>query len=466
MIDPCRWSSSLFPVLRLLSGPLLSALVAGTLSFYGHDSAVLITAGVVTWCAAWWVFEPVPIAVTAMIPLGVFPATGVLTSSQVAESVGNRLVLLFMGGLMLSMAMERSGAHRRLALAMVRWFGGRHGVANPKRVVFGFMAASAALSMWISNGATTLMMLPIALAVIEQTKSERLPVSLLLGIAFAASVGGTGTPIGTPPNLIFIDNYVLVGGEEPSFVRWATWTWPIIAVMLPIQALWLTRSLPRHERLELPEVGRWRVEEIRTLAVFFVTALLWVTRTGPFGGWSSWLGAPGASDATVAIAAVVAMHLIPNGKGETLLTWDDAVRIPWGILLLCAGGFAIADAFRETGISTMIGEQLGGLGDLHPLLIVAVVCFSVTFLTEVTSNTATANLLLPILALIPLADPKLVMIPATISASFAFMMPAATFPNAIIFAAGRVRVSDMVREGFFLNLVGVVVVTALCFLIL
>ncbi len=305
MIDPSRWWSPLFPVLRLLSGPLLSALVAAILSWYGHAFPVLVAAGVVMWCAAWWVLEPVPIAVTALIPLGVFPATGVLTSSQVAESVGHRLVLLFMGGLMLSMAMERSGAHRRIALAMVRWFGGRHGGANPKRVVFGFMAAAAALSMWISNGATTLMMLPIALAVVEHSRSERLPVSLLLGIAFAASVGGTGTPIGTPPNLIFIDNYVLVGGEEPSFVRWATWTWPIIAVMLPIQALWLTRSLPSRERLELPEVGRWRVEEIRTLVVFFVTALLWVTRTGPFGGWSSWLGAPGANDATVAIAAVI-----------------------------------------------------------------------------------------------------------------------------------------------------------------
>lgn len=457
----------MFRIVSLLSGPLLAAFVAAVLRFYGHDYSVMVAAGVVVWCAAWWVMEPIPIAVTALIPLGVFPATGVLSSTQIAESVGHKLVLLFMGGLMLSMAMERSGTHRRLALAMVRLFGGGGvGGANPRRVVFGFMVAAAALSMWISNGATTLMMLPIALAVVEHSKNPKLPVCLLLGIAFAASVGGIGTPIGTPPNLIFIENYRLIGGEEPSFVRWATWTWPIIAVMLPIQAFWLTRSLPAADRLELPQVGAWRPEEVRTLAVFAVTALLWVTRTAPFGGWSGWLQAPGASDATVAIAAVIAMHLIPNGKGETLLVWEDAVRIPWGILLLCAGGFAIADAFRETGISLMIGEQLGGLGDLQPIVIVAVVCFAVTFLTEVTSNTATANLLLPILALIPVSDPKLIMIPATISASFAFMMPAATFPNAIIFAAGRVRVSDMVREGIVLNLIGVVVVTTLCFLLL
>lgn len=457
----------MFRIFSLLSGPVLALVVGGLVAAAGQSLAVVVTSAVVTWCAAWWVLEPIPIAVTSLIPLGVFPATGVLSSTQIAESFGHKLVLLFMGGLMLSMAMERSGAHRRLALIMVRLFGGQHPEgANPRRIVFGFMAAAAVLSMWISNGATTLMMLPIALAVVQQSNSKTLPVCLLLGIAFAASVGGTGTPIGTPPNLIFIENYVLVGGEEPSFPRWALWTWPIILVMLPIQALWLTRSLPSSERLKLPEVGRWRAEEVRTLAVFAVTALLWVTRTSPLGGWSEWFGIPGANDASVAIAAVVAMHLIPNGKGETLLTWDDAVRIPWGILLLCAGGFAIADAFRESGISLMIGEKLAGLGDFSPLVIVGTVCLAVTFLTEVTSNTATANLLLPILAQIPVPDPKLVMIPATISASFAFMMPAATFPNAIIFASGRIRVSQMVREGIVLNLFGVIVVTALCFMML
>ncbi|OYP37993.1 sodium:dicarboxylate symporter [Rhodopirellula sp. MGV] len=454
-------------VIAAIAGPLGAAAVGAIVSSYGHDSAVAIAAAVVVWCAIWWITEPVPIAVTSLLPLAIFPASGVLTSAQIAGAVGHQLVLLFMGGLMLSMAMERSGAHRRLALVMVRTFGGRNADgANPRRVVFGFMAAAAILSMWISNGATALMMLPIALAVVERSNSTTLAPCLLMGIAFAASVGGTGTPIGTPPNLIFIDNYKKIGGAEPSFLQWAAWTWPIIALMLPIQAIWLTRRLSSKERLSMPSVGDWRPEERRTLIVFGITALLWVTRTAPFGGWSELVNLPHAHDSSVALFAVVAMHLIPNGKGETLLTWNDSVRIPWGILLLCAGGFAIAEAFRSTGISLMIGKQLSGLGDLHPFWIVGVVCLAVTFLTEVTSNTATANLLLPILALIPAEDPKLIMIPATISASFAFMMPAATFPNAIVFASGRIHVKEMVREGFVLNLIGVVIVTAICFLIL
>ncbi|MDM4018636.1 SLC13 family permease [Roseiconus lacunae] len=454
-------------VFAIVGGPLAAVVVGGALIAYGHQSPVAIAAAIVTWCAVWWITEPIPIAVTSLLPLAIFPATGVLSSSQIAGAFGHQLVLLFMGGLMLSMAMERSNAHRRLALIMVRLFGG-HGEsgADPRRVVFGFMAAAAVLSMWISNGATALMMLPIALAVVDRSSNTALAPCLLMGIAFAASVGGTGTPIGTPPNLIFIDNYKKIGGPEPSFLQWAAWTWPIIAIMLPIQALWLTRRLPSRERLTMPEVGAWRSEEKRTLAVFAITATLWVTRTAPFGGWSTWLHLPDAHDSSVALLAVVAMHLIPNGKGEMLLTWNDAVRIPWGILLLCAGGFAIAEAFRSTGISLMIGQRLSGLGDLHPFWIVAVICLAVTFLTEVTSNTATANLLLPILALIPADDPKLIMIPATISASFAFMMPAATFPNAIVFASGKIRVSEMVREGFALNLIGVIVVATVSYFLL
>lgn len=447
-------------------GPVLAAVVAALVAGSGHPSPIVITSAVVTWCAVWWILEPIPIAVTSLLPFAIFPSTGVLTSAQAAQAYGHKLVLLLMGGFMLSTAMERSGAHRRLALMMVRLFGGSGPAANPKRVVFGFMAASAFLSMWISNAATTLMMLPIALAVVERTESKRLPACLLLGIAFAASVGGTGTPIGTPPNLIFIDNYTKIGGTEPSFAQWMAWTWPIIAVMLPLQAIWLTRGLPKSDTLELPEVGDWRPEEKRTLCVFATTAILWVTRTGPWGGWSEWLNVPGANDAGVAFVAIIAMHLIPNGKGDALLNWEAASKIPWGILVLCAAGMAIAEAFRSTGISELVGQELAGLGGLAPFVLVAIICLSVTFLTEVTSNTATANLLLPILALIPIDDPKMVMIPATISASFAFMLPAATLPNAIVFASGKFKISEMAREGIVLNLIGVVVVTLVCFWIL
>jgi len=454
-------------IASLIAGPVIALAVAALVATAGNSQPVVMTSAVVALCAAWWVLEPIPISVTGLIPIAVFPICGVLTAEQVAGAYGNKLVLLLMGGFILSTAMERSGAHRRLALMMVRLFGGNDPAgARPRRVVFGFMAATAILSMWISNTATTLMMLPIALAVIEQSTCRRLPVCLLLGIAYSASVGGIGTPIGTPPNLVFFENYVKAGGEEPNFLRWIGWTWPIIAVMLPIQALWLTRGIAPRDTLQLPEVGRWRAEERRTLVVFLVTALLWVTRTAPFGGWSSWLSLPGANDASVALVAVIAMHLIPNGKGETLLTWERASRIPWGILILTAGGIAIAEAFRATGISEMVGRQLAGLGSLQPVWLVGVTCLAVTFLTEVTSNTATANLLLPILAVVPVDDPKVILIPATISASFAFMLPAATLPNAIIFGSERIKVRQMAAEGIVLNLVGVVIVTVGCALLL
>ncbi|KAA5541382.1 SLC13/DASS family transporter [Roseiconus nitratireducens] len=453
--------------LGLIAAPILTLAVVAAVLAGDHSTPVVITAGVVTWTAVWWILEPIPIAATSLIPLCVLPACGVLTSEQVAGAYGSKLVLLLMGGFMLSTAMERSGAHRRLALTMVRAFGGRdESGADARRVVFGFMAATALLSMWISNAATTLMMLPIAMAVVETSESRRLPVCLLLGIAFSASVGGIGTPIGTPPNLIFFENYVIAGGEEPTFARWILWTWPIIALMLPLQALWLTKNLSDVQKLKLPEVGEWRSEEVRTLAVFAVTALLWVTRASPGGGWSYWLGVPDIDDARVALLAVLAMHLIPNGKGEALLTWKQASKIPWGILILCAGGLAIAEAFRSAGISEIVARQLAGLGEMTPIWLVATICLTVTFLTEVTSNTATANLLLPILAVVPVDDPKIVMIPATISASFAFMLPAATLPNAIIFASGRITVRDMARAGLVLNLVGVVVVTVVCYLML
>ncbi len=215
----------------------------------------------------------------------------------------------------------------------------------------------------------------------------------------------------------------------------------------------------------MPEVGRWRYEEIATLAVFVVTAALWITRKEPYGGWSEWLGLEGAKDASVALLAVVVMHLLPNGKGERLLTWEAAVKIPWGVLILYGGGIAIAKAFTESGLSDAIGSSLAGLSNVPVLVMIGIVCLAVTFLTEVTSNTATANLILPILAATAVAamiDPRLIMVPATISASFAFMLPVATPPNAIVFGSEKLTIRQMAKEGFALNLIGAVVVTLVC----
>ena len=448
----------------ILVAGLLSAIGVGlAVLLLGHSGEIALTAAVVVLCAIWWVFEHIPIPATSLIPLAIFPLGGVLTPAQLGSCVGHHLVLLMMGGFMLSMAMEQSGTHRRLALNMVGFFGGG---ASSRRLVFGFMAASAFLSMWISNAATVLMLLPIVVAVVEKSTDRNLKVALLLGIAYAASVGGIVTPIGTPPNLVFMSVYSETFGEEPSFTEWMIWAAPIAAVMLPLIGMWLTRGLKSDASLEMPAVGKWRYEEQATLIVFAITALLWITRKEPYGGWGQWV--PGASDASVAMLAVVIMHVIPNGKGQTLLTWENAVKIPWGVLLLFAGGIAIAKACIESGLSQQLGEALSGISALPLILMIGVVCLAVTFLTEVTSNTATATLLLPILAataVVTAIDPRLIMIPATISASFAFMLPVATPPNAIVFGNGVLTVKDMMRQGIVLNIFGVFVVTLACWLV-
>lgn len=452
--------------IMLLAGPTLAAITGWGLHLFGHDAAIAWTAAVVVWSAIWWIFEPIPIPATSLLPIAIFPLVGVLDAKQVGAAYGDSLVLLMMGGFMLSMAMEKSGTHRRIAVIMVNRFGGQQG---GRRLVFGFMAASAFLSMWISNAATVLMLLPIVLAVTAQSSDAALKKCLLLAVAYAASVGGIGTPIGTPPNLVFMRQYAEVtGGVEISFLTWMTWALPVVVIMLPLIGFCLTRNLSLGEPLQLPKVGKWRFEEVATLLVFSITALLWVTRKGPGGGWMNAFHLPGASDASVALLAVVAMHFIPDRKGGTLLSWDDCKKIPWGVLILFGGGIAIARAFTASGLDQVIASSLTGLSSIPTLLMIAVVCFAVTFLTEVTSNTATANLILPILAATAVAasiDARLMMIPATLSASFAFMLPVATPPNAIVFGSEQLTIREMAREGFILNLLGAVVVTLVVWMI-
>lgn len=451
----------------LLLGPVAAIVLGGLLFANGFSSAVACTAGVTLLVASWWITEPIPIPATSLIPLAIFPLVGVLDASEVAQAYGNSLILLMLGGFMLSTAMERSGAHQRIALGMVNLVGGQ----SARRLVFGFMAASAFLSMWISNAATSLVLLPIAMAVVAQTKNPRFQISLLLGIAYACSVGGVATPIGTPPNLVFMGIYSEHFGIEVGFLDWMLWSLPIVLVMLPLVGIWLTRGLGGIATIELPKVGTWRPEERRVLIVFAVTAFFWVTRTQPLGGWTALathfnIPVEFANDSTVALVGALALFLIPNGRGEKLLDWQTAERIPWGVLLLFAGGLCMAAAFKSSGLSEILGAKLATLGQLPTLLLIASICLSVTFLTEVTSNTATTTLLLPILASAAVAagiEPRILMIPATISASFAFMLPVATPPNAIIFASGKFTVRDMAREGIVLNLLGVPVVTIVCY---
>ena len=453
--------------LHVLLGPAVALIALLALIYLGSGWAIGVTAAVTILVAWWWVTEPISIPATSLIPLALFPMLGVIDSGQTAQSLGSPLVQLMFGGFLLSAAMEKSGSHRRIALMMVNLFGGDSG----RRLVFGFMAAAALLSMWISNAATALMLLPIAMAVVQQSDDRRFQSALLIGIAYACSIGGIVTPIGTPPNLVFMEVYREKTGNEISFLAWMRIASPIALIMLPAAGFWLTRSLKESIEVKLPEVGKWRSEEIRSLTVFAVTALLWMTRTQPFGGGSHWAGLTEANDASVALLGALAMFLIPSGKEpvegrqQKLLDWETARSIPWGILILFAGGICIAKAFGESGLSELLGNSFAGLNAIPAFVVVLLICLSLTFLTELTSNTATTTLLMPILAAMAIAnevDPLVLMVPATLSASFAFMLPVATPPNAIMFGSQQLTVRQMAREGIVLNLVGVIVVTAIC----
>jgi sodium-dependent dicarboxylate transporter 2/3/5 len=326
--------------------------------------------------------------------------------------------------------------------------------------------------MWISNTATALIMLPAAIAVIDKKpEAKKFSIALLLGIAYGASIGGVTTLIGTPPNGIFASNYKTSVNVDVSFFDWFKVGIPVFVIMFTIAAFYLTRGIEPYGDFEMKDRNPWTPAQKRVLAVISLVALGWITRSAPFGGWESLYEAPKVQDATVALLGVVAMFLIPsgtrkdNGERERLLDWETAVDIPWGILILFGGGLAIAASFKETGLDQSIGTSLKAITDLPPILVVLILCLGVTFLTEVTSNTATASLLMPILAAMAIAaglDPATYMIPAALSCSFAFMLPVATPPNAIIFGSDRIRIKDMVRKGLWLNIIGAFVITGVC----
>lgn len=452
-------------LLFLILGLVLAAIVFMALGSIGWDTAACWTAAITVVCATWWIFEPIPIPATSLLPFALLPLLGILTPNEVGAAYGSPLVLLLLGGFILSTAMARSGAHLRVALYMVNLFGG----TSSRRLVFGFMAAAASLSMWISNTATTLMLLPVAMAVLEKTEDKNLAIPLLLGIAYAASIGGIGTPIGTPPNLVFREIYFENTGTEIGFLTWMTWGVPVVLLLVPIIGIWLTRKLYYQGKFEMPKVGSWQTDEKRVFIIFSLTALAWITRGQPFGGWRHWLDLPTANDASVALISVVIMFLVPNGKGDRLLDWESAAQIPWGVLILFGGGIALAKAFVATGLSAALGDLLSGIAGWPIVLVIAIICLTITFLTEMTSNTATTALMMPILAAAALAagiKPELLMVPAAMSASCAFMLPVATAPNTIMFSTGRFPIKVMAREGLALNFFGVIVITAVCAILL
>ena len=461
---------------------------------------------VVALMAIWWVGEGTSLAVTALLPLVLFPLLGIMPSKQVATNYANHLIFLFLGGFMIALAMEKWNFHKRLALWIISVMG-----TEPKRIVLGFMMATAFLSMWISNTASTMMMLPVAMAVVRQIaldaslNGERnfdsqkqiengLGLVLMLGLAYSASIGGVGTPIGTPPNIVFAGFYKNLFPDNPevSFFQWMILALPIVLVFIPITWVYLCRFvLPfpinhieggksRVIQNELYDLGSMNRGEKIVATIFCFTAMLWIFRRpiaiGEFilPGWSNLFENPKfLHDSTIAMTMGLLLLVIPvngtkglilNGKTEWFaLDWKTVQsKTPWGILILFGGGFALASGFGVSGLDKWIGSKLTGVSDWPLWVTVLTICLAVTFLTELTSNTATTTMILPILGMAAIAaavDPLYFMVPATLAASFAFMLPVATPPNAIVFGSGWVSIPKMSKAGLILNLIGAGIIT-------
>jgi sodium-dependent dicarboxylate transporter 2/3/5 len=435
--------------------------------------------------AVWWITEAVPLAITSLLPVALFPLFGVLDNKTVSSAYFNDVIFLFLGGFLVALAMEKWNLHRRIALKILSMTG-----VKPASILAGFMVASFFLSMWISNTATTMMMLPIAMSIITQLdeimnhgKASRFSVGLLLGIAYSASAGGMATLVGTPPNLSFVRIYEIYFPDAGSipFSQWLIFALPvslIISIFIwavlyysyrPVGSEWV--QVPKNIFAnQLRSIGSISYEEKWVSVVFASLALLWIFRVDlVFGhltipGWSRVF--PESSyinDGTIAILLAIILFIIPakRPRKEKLIDWHTASKLPWQILLLFGGGFALATGLKESGLSLWFGERLSGVASLHPMLVILTISLVITFLTELTSNTATTEMILPILAGLSITSgihPLMLMIPATLSASMAFMLPVATPPNAIIFGSGRITIGQMARTGLLINLVGAVII--------
>jgi sodium-dependent dicarboxylate transporter 2/3/5 len=485
---------SLKQIIGLITGAVLALvlLLFGDLQ-PGHPE-VTRCAAVALLMAVWWITEAIPLPATAMLPVALFPLLGVMPGKATAGIYFNHVIFLFIGGFIIALAMEKWNLHRRIALRIILLIG-----AGRSRIMLGFMVATFFLSMWISNTATTMMMVPMAMAIIVKMKESfgaekmgRFAVGLLIAIAYSASIGGTATLIGTPPNLTFSRMLTIAFPNAPdiSFTEWMMFATPFAVVFLLIAWMILSRIfVPRGRKLitdmsmfqeDKQRLGPMKYEEKVILVLFSLVAFLWLFRKsidlGSFTipGWSSLFPVPGfIDDGTIAIAVALLLFIIPSKsrpgrRRARLMDWETAARLRWGIVILFGGGFALAAGFVESGLAAYLGNQMTGLSRLSPVIIVLAVCTLLTFLTEMTSNTATTEIFLPILAALAVAinvNPLLIMIPATLSASCAFMLPVATPPNAIVFGSGEVRIADMMRTGIYLNLIGIVLITATMYLL-
>jgi len=422
------------------------------------------------WIGTWWVTEAIPIPITALLPIIIFPLSGGLDIKATTVAFGNPLIFLFVGGFILAAGIRRWNLHQRIATNIIYWLG-----SNASRVVLGFMIATAFLSMWISNTATAVMMVPIGVAIAGQMntdkKENKFGKALMLGVAYAASIGGIATLIGTPTNVIFTGVVSeMYGINDISFAKWMVFGLPISLVLLFICWQYLTKiAFPmKHIVLnggreeiyrQLKSLGKITPEERLVLIVFAATAFSWISRTFLL---SKVL--PGINDTIIAIAGASALFLIPapSKKDTRLLDWENAIDIPWGVILLFGGGLSIANGFKSTGLAEYVGAQLMALNGLPLLVLILLLIAVVNFLTEITSNVATASMILPILGSMAAAmmiHPFALMISVTLATSCAFMLPVATPPNAIVFGSDMLEIKDMIKAGIWMNLISIVLMS-------
>lgn len=452
-----------------------------------------LAAGMIALMAVWWVTEALPIPVTSIIPLVLMPAFGIETMSGTSAFYGKPVIFLFLGGFLIAISLQKTGLHRRIALRLIRFLGDK-----ASRIILGFIIATAFLSMWISNTATVMVMLPIALTIIDQAEragiSEKefqaFSLALLLGITYCADIGGMSTYVGTTPNLVFSELFNQLFPEAPpiTFFQWMSFGFPLTFVFIIIGWFLLTHVIFKvpekaiaggklYIDQELKRLGSMSPDEKAVGIIFAMTAILWITGSDitisdsfAIPGWRTLLNTPELTDASVAIFSATLLFMVPSQvrEGKAILTWRAAKEIPWGILLLFGGGFALAGAFSVSGLSQLLLDTFQQMVMPSNFALLLIVVTAVVFLTEITSNTAIANLILPVIAQASIAiamDPRALMIPVTLAASCAFMMPVASPSQAIVFGTGYVPIKQMIRAGIWFNIVGIILIMILTFTI-
>ncbi|WP_018924307.1 SLC13 family permease [Salsuginibacillus kocurii] len=469
----------------LILGPLL---FIATLMFFSPEGlaqegqAVL---AVTLWIATWWITEAIPIPATSLLPIILLPITGALDGDTVVSAYGDNIVFLFLGGFFIATAMEKWNLHKRMALAIIALIG-----TSTKRIILGFMIATGFLSMWVSNTAAVMMMVPMGLAIVyqvtealkgedQESELKKFEKAIIFGIGYSGTVGGLGTLIGTPPNSILAGQVDQMFDIQISFAGWMAFAVPIVIILLFSAWFYLTRIIYNINIKHLPggrgmieeernKLGATTFEEKAVFSVFIFAAFMWVTRTFI---WEDIVEVPGISDGMIAITATLLLFMIPAKRGnETkLLSWNDSKEIPWGILLLFGGGLAIAAGFSDSGLSNWMAEQLTVLDGMNIIFIILVSTALVLFLTEITSNTATGTMIVPVVASLAFAlnvHPYALMVPCAMAANCAFMLPVGTPPNAIIFGTGKLKIIEMVKNGFWLNILAVLLITIFVYLYL